>query len=82
MYEKSINDIPHYIFEDKNEFYEKFPNERLYENWKEAPEGAWTETDDGQVLEILKRGKMRNGASRSHTEYVRTLLGMLLWILV
>ena len=76
MYEKSINDIPHYIFEDKNEFHKKFPNERLYENWKEAPEGAWTETDDGQVLEILKRGEMRNGASKSYTEYVRTLLGM------
>lgn len=76
MYEKTINGISHYIFPNKEEFRKKFAKERLYDDWKGAPEGAWVVTDDGQVLEILKKGEMRKGQATTYAPYVRTLLGM------
>ena len=76
MYEKAINGKSHYIFPSEQAFRKQFPSEELYRDWKEAPEGAWAVTDDGQVLEILKKGEMRKGQSNSYSPYVRTLLGM------
>ena len=76
MYKKVINDIPHYIFKDENEFRELFPKEMLHDDWRNAPEGSWVRSDDGQILEILKKGEMRRGLSKQYHTYVRTLLGM------
>ena len=76
MYTKAINGIPHYIFKNENEFRALFPNQTLYDDWRKAPEGAWTLTDDGQILEILKKGQMRRGLSKKYSSYIRTLLGM------
>ena len=75
MYEKAINGKSHYIFPSEQAFRKQFPSEELYRDWKEAPEGAWAVTDDGQVLEILKKGEMRKGkAIPMHLTYEHYLV--------
>lgn len=62
------------IFDSVEEFQEDADGESYVENWRLGQEGDWVLTDDGRVVEILKRGKFKSGQGRG-TEYVRTVCG-------
>ena len=66
MYERIVKGKVEYIFKDEEEFRNNFPFEPLELDWRTAPEGSYTLTDDKQVLKILNKDKIG----------VRTLLGM------
>jgi len=56
------------------EFQEDADGEPYVENWRLGQEGDWVLTDDGRVVEILKRATFKSGAGRG-TDYVRTVCG-------
>lgn len=66
MYDRIVKGSKEFIFDNEQEFREYLPLEKLYNNWKEAPEGSYTRTDDNKILKILKKDKIG----------IRTLLGM------
>ena len=66
MYERIVKGKVEYIFKDEEEFRNTLPLEPLELDWRTAPEGSYTLTDDNQVLKILNKDNMG----------VRTLLGM------
>ena len=66
MYERIVKGNKEYIFESEEEFRNTLPLEPLKQDWKTAPVGSYTLTDDNQVVKILHK----------ESNYVRTLLGM------
>ena len=58
------------VFQSMDEFRELFPDDYVYDNWRDAPTESWTLTDDGQVCRIIKRLSMKSGG-----ELVTTVLG-------
>ena len=66
VYERIVKGKKEFIFDSEEEFREYLPLEKLYDNWKETPEGSYTRTDDNKILRILKKDKVG----------IRTLLGM------
>lgn len=66
VYERTVKGRQEYIFENEKEFRSKLPGEKLRKNWRTAPTGSYTLTDDKQVVRILKKDDVG----------VRTLLGM------
>ena len=58
------------VFKNMDEFRELFPDDYVYDNWRDTPTEGWTLTDDGQVCRILKRLSMKSGG-----ELVTTVLG-------
>ena len=76
-YKRKIKGKDHYIFSDKKEFREKYPDEPIVNNWKEAEESQWCYSDDGQVVMVIKKGSFQgSGSDKRKVTYIRTLLGM------
>ena len=46
VYERIVKGKKEFIFDSEEEFREYLPLEKLYDNWKETPEGSYTRTDD------------------------------------
>lgn len=65
------------IYDSLDEFYEDADGELCVENWRRGQEGDWVLTDDGRVLEILKRAEFKSGGNKGK-EYVRTVCGTFL----
>ena len=74
MYERIVKGKVEYIFKDEEEFRNTLPLEPLELDWRTAPEGSYTLTDDKQVLKILKKDNV--GMRNKDNLGVRTLLGM------
>ena len=73
---RKINKINHAIYSSIEEFKEKNPNLEVVDNWRQGTEGSWVVSDDRQVCQVLKRGKMLNKAKDKITNYyVRVALG-------
>ena len=80
----TISGAPNFIFNTVDEFrnfFERTPSgtPKLYDNWREAPEDGWTISDDGRILQILKRAPIKGGYGIKNTQhkngYVRTAIG-------
>ncbi len=70
-----IKKMKHYIFDDEEEFKNFFrsidyPIPPIEKDWRKAPEGSWVWSDDGRIIQILKRGPMK-----PYGEFVRTCVG-------
>lgn len=87
MQSQSIREVDHYVFEDKDEFTSFFqengtPVPKLVKDWRHAYEGDWVISDDGRIVQILKRGKIRHPQDRKnyryYKAYVRTIVGTFL----
>ena len=73
---RKINKINHPIYSSREEFKERNPDLEVFNNWRNGTEGSWVVSDDGQVCQVLKRGKMLNKAKDKVTNYyVRVALG-------
>tara|TARA_R110000824_G_scaffold97696_6_gene233383 strand:- start:853 stop:1590 length:738 start_codon:yes stop_codon:yes gene_type:complete len=66
VYERIVKGNKEYVFKNEEEFRNAFPLEPLKSNWKTAPVGSYTLTDDNQVVKILHKDNIG----------VRTLLGI------
>lgn len=73
MYSRKIKNKKHFVYDDEKEF-RLDSSESIIDNWRDAQIGEWAKSDDGKVLQILKRGNFTNH-SNVKVEYVRTLLG-------
>ena len=75
MHIKTISGVAYHLYEDESEFRKHHKKAEIKENWREALEGEWTVSDDGQVFSVLKRSVMHSNQYNKKTEYIRTLLG-------
>lgn len=64
----------HWVYDSLEEFREAYPDESIVEDWRNAKEGDWVWTDDGCVVQILRRKVFEND-HRQHPSYVRTVVG-------
>lgn len=70
MNKRKVKGKEHIVYENINELRQAMPFQDVQEDWRKAPVGTWTVTDDGQVCEVLERGTINN------QRYVRTAIGM------
>ena len=70
MKKRLIKGKEHIIYENIDELRQVMPEQKVYDNWREAPMWSWVLTDDGQVCQILDKGALNK------KPYVRTTIGM------
>ena len=76
MLVRKIKNVEHRVYDDKKEFRQYCPNDKLTRNWRDGTEGSWVTTDDGKVCQVLKRGELRNSQSTGVCNYyIRTAIG-------
>jgi len=71
---KTIKDKRHFVYKDEKEFRLYHKNVKLIESWRDAEEGEWCQTDDEQVVQVLKKSPFKANTGKDK-HYVRTLLG-------
>jgi len=70
MKSRIVKGKEHIVYDNINELGQVMSIKDVQDDWRIAPLNSWVLTDDGQVCEIIERGKI-NGQS-----YVRTAIGM------
>jgi len=76
MITRKINKINHPIYKNIEEFKRYNPNIDAKHNWRDGTEGNWVVSDDGQVCQVLKRGKLKaSGSDKVIKNYIRVPLG-------
>ena len=56
---RTIKGIKHYAYESELEFRTAHPNTPLITDWKKAEEGDWCLADDCKIVQILKKGQVK-----------------------
>ena len=72
---RTIKGVKHYAYESEEEFRKAHPDTPLITDWKQAEEGDWCVSDDGKIVQILKKGCFVDKKKRDN-DYVRTVIGM------
>ena len=72
---RTIKGVKHFAYESELEFRTAHPNTPLITDWKKAEEGDWCLTDDGKIVQILKKGCFVDKKKRDNN-YIRTVIGM------
>ena len=72
---RTIKGVKHYAYESEEEFRKALPHARLIKDWKKAEEGDWCLSDDGKIVQILKKGCFVDKKKRDN-DYIRTVIGM------
>ena len=72
---KTIRNKSHYIYDDLKEFKAFNPKEIVSGHWREGSEGNWVYTDDGYILEILKKSTIAHPGYKKLRTYIRTICG-------
>ena len=80
---QKIKGVKHYVFVNVKEFNEYFNNKKTVINkWQQANEGDWVVANDGGVIQILKKGRIKHPQDRKNYKYVkhyvRTVVGTFL----
>lgn len=78
MVSRKIKNVIHMIYENEEEFRKYLPDVKFTKNWREGDEGSWVRTDDGQICQVLKRGKLKKGSAKYTHSYIRTAIGTFL----
>ena len=73
---KEIKKKKHFIFDSEVEFRLKKPNYPKLVNWRVGEQGDWVLTDDDCIVQILKKGVLKDVSK--NREYVRTICGTFL----
>ena len=74
---RTIKGVKHYAYESEEEFRKAHPDTALITDWKQAEEGEWCLSDDGKIVQILKRGAYIETKNRKRENpYIRTVIGM------
>jgi len=76
---ETIRDTKHYVYDTEAEFARHHPDESIVSPWQDAAEGDWVLSDDGRIVQILKRGDLPhphdNKNYKAADGYVRTIVG-------
>ncbi len=72
---RTIKGVKHYAYESEEEFRKAHPDTPLITDWKQAEEGDWCVSDDGKIVQILKKGSFAYKKNKK-TPYTRTIIGM------
>ena len=72
---RTIKGVKHYAYESEEEFRKAHPDTPLITDWKKAEEGDWCVSDDGKIVQILKKGCFVDKKKRDNN-YIRTVIGM------
>ena len=72
---RTIKGVKHYAYESEEEFRKAHPDTPLITDWKQAEEGDWCVSDDGKIVQILKKGCLVDKKKRDN-DYIRTVIGM------
>ena len=72
---RTIKGKKHYAYESKEEFRKAHADTPLITDWKQAKEGDWCLSDDGKIVQILKKGCFVDKKKRDNN-YIRTVIGM------
>lgn len=83
---RTIKGVKHYVFDGISEFESHFEKEKKRPNvlfdWRKANEGEWVMADDGKILQILRKSRIRHPNDRKNYKYcknyVRTVVGSFL----
>ena len=71
-YRRKVKDIEYSLYRNEEDFRKDHPDTSVNTDWRNAEEGEWILTDDGQVTMVIKRGMI----SDESNIYIRTLIGM------
>ena len=52
---KEIKGVKHYLYENIGEFRISHPDTEIVGNWRLGEEGDWVMTDDGCIVQILRK---------------------------
>ena len=72
---KKIKHKEYYMYDNLKEFKAFRPEEFVKGDWRDGDEGDWVFTDDGYVLEIIKKSKILHPSYKKPRTYVRTVCG-------
>ena len=72
---KKIKHKEYYMYDNLKEFKAFRPEEFVKGDWRDGSEGDWVFTDDGYVLEIIKKSKILHPSYKKPRTYVRTVCG-------
>ena len=74
---KTIKGVTHYLYSTEIDFKRAYPGYETLNHWREGNNEEWVLTDDGGVVQILKRGviKDKKGGKKP---YIRTICGTFL----
>ena len=80
---RSIKGIPHYVYEDLEEFKKDHPNTVVHPDWRKAEENDWVYSDDDRIVQLLKVSKdVSHHSDRKNYKFakgwVRTIVGSFL----
>ena len=80
---RTIKGIPHYVYEDLEEFQKDHPNTVVHPDWRKSEENDWVYSDDDRIVQLLKVSKNVNHHSdRKNYKFaqgwVRTVVGSFL----
>ena len=72
---KNIKGVPHYLFDDFNE-YKAFGNDDVVvDSWRDGNEGDWVYTDDRYICQILKKSQVNHPGYKTPRTMIRTVCG-------
>jgi|TARA_R100000479_G_scaffold35788_3_gene15856 hypothetical protein len=72
---RTINKKQHILFENEEEFNKYMPKTPIITDWRKGNEGDWVLCDDGQICQVLKKGKMKLSNRNVYNSYIRTVIG-------
>lgn len=72
---RKIKGVKHYAYESEIEFRTVYPTTPLIKEWRKAEEGDWCFSDDGKIVQILKKDNLML-KKKKPMPYIRTAIGM------
>jgi hypothetical protein len=80
---RTIKGIPHYVYEDLEEFKKDHPNTVVHTDWRKAKQNEWVYSDDNRIVQLLKVSHNVNHHSDGKNYkfakgWVRTIVGSFL----
>ena len=80
---RTIKGIPHYVYEDLEEFKKDHPNTIVHLDWRKAKQNEWVYSDDNRIVQLLKVSHNVNHHSDGKNYkfakgWVRTIVGSFL----
>ena len=77
MHSKVVSGVEYNLYSDEAEFRKSHPKEEIVGDWRRAIVGQWIRSDDGKVMQIIKRWNMKDTSrsTKGNNDFIKTLLG-------